>query len=118
MRTSDQYRDRSHPRQAVCVEGKLLSPDMTRCIECTIRDISEGGALVSVRSEAGALSRVYLWQPTAEAMVECEVRWNKLNLIGLKFLEDGAMARLRVATEPQAPPAGNGAQRPRATRVA
>ena len=81
-------------RQAVCVEAKLLSPDMSRCIDCVIRDISEGGSLVSVRGETAAPPRVYLWQPTAEAMVECEVRWNKLNLIGLKFLEEGAQAKL------------------------
>lgn len=105
MRTKDQHRERNHQRQAVCVEAKLLSPDMSRCIDCVIRDISEGGALVSVRSETAAPPRVYLWQPTAEAMVECEVRWNKFNLIGLKFLEKGAQARLRVATEPE-PAAG------------
>lgn len=103
MRTSNQYRERAHQRHVVAVEAKLLSPDMSRCIDCVIRDISEGGALVTVRGEAVVPARVYLWQATAEAMVECEVRWNKLNLIGLKFLEEGAQAKLQVAIDPQMP---------------
>jgi hypothetical protein len=46
-------------------------------------------------------------------MVECEVRWNKLNLIGLKFLEEGAQAKLRVVTETQTPaPAPSARLRP------
>jgi hypothetical protein len=86
---------------------------MSRCVDCVIRDISEGGALVTVRGEAAVPARVYLWQATAEAMVECEVRWNKLNLIGLKFLEEGAQAKLRVVTETQTPaPAPSARLRP------
>jgi hypothetical protein len=113
MRTKDQYRERAAQRQAVCVEAKLVAPDMSRCVDCVIRDISEGGALVTVRGEAAVPARVYLWQATAEAMVECEVRWNKLNLIGLKFLEEGAQAKLRVVTETQTPaPAPSARLRP------
>lgn len=81
------HRERAFTRHQVRIEAKILSPDLVSCIECVVMDVSRGGALVSVRSAATVPDRVYLWQAKTETILECEVRWRKFGLIGLKFIE-------------------------------
>jgi hypothetical protein len=75
-------------RQQTDAAAKLFAPDMTTCIHCTVKDISQGGALIAIRGEESVPDRIYLWQDEIEVMVACEVRWRKLNLVGLKFIDD------------------------------
>ena len=82
------HRQRAFVRQHVDAAAKLFAPDMATCIQCVVKDISQGGALVAIRGEVSVPDRVYLWQDETETMVECEVRWRKLNLVGLKFIDD------------------------------
>jgi hypothetical protein len=79
-------RERAHTRQQVSIEAKVLAPDLSKCVDCTISDVSPGGALIALRSDARVPDRIYLWQAETEASLECEVRWRKLNLVGLKFV--------------------------------
>ena len=79
---------RKHTRQKVHVDGKITSPDMTFCVDCVMKDVSEGGALVSTLDNAeGMPDRIYLWQSKTGTVFECEVRWRKFNLVGLKFID-------------------------------
>jgi hypothetical protein len=78
--------ERAHVRQQVSVEAKVFAPDLSSCVDCMINDVSPGGALVSLRSDARVPDRIYLWQAQTGTNLECEVRWRKLNLIGLKFM--------------------------------
>lgn len=78
-------RERAHTRQQVSIAAKVLAPDLSKCVDCMINDVSAGGALISLRGDARVPDRIYLWQAQTGTNLECEVRWRKLNLIGLKF---------------------------------
>jgi hypothetical protein len=82
------HRQRAFVRQETDIAAKLFAPDMTTCIHCMVKDISQGGALVAIRGEASVPDRIYLWQDETGTMVECEALWRKLNLVGLKFTDD------------------------------
>ena len=82
------HRQRAFVRQHTDAVANLFAPDMTTCIHCTVKDISQGEALVAIRGEASVSDRIYLWLDEIESMVACEVRWRKLNLVGLKFIDD------------------------------
>lgn len=94
MGATGRYRERANPRQSVHIKARIVCPDLSRCVDCTVLDVSEGGALASVRTQVTVPDRIYLWQPVSQTMIECEVRWRKLNLLGLKFLQDRGRDRL------------------------
>ncbi len=104
--TDTMLRERAHTRQQVSIGAKVLAPDLTSCADCVIKDVSPGGALISVRGEAQVPDRIYLWQAQTETSLECEVRWRKLNLIGLQFVapEDLQVRALLRACSPPAQP--------------
>ena len=79
---------RAFVRQQVHIDAKIAAPDMSSCVDCVVVDISENGALVSASRNAAAIpDRVYLWQSKTGIVFECEVRWRKLNLVGLRFVD-------------------------------
>ena len=82
------------------IDAKIAAPDMSSCVDCVMMDISEGGALVSAGRNAAAIpDRVYLWQSKTGTVFECEVRWRKLNLIGLKFIDCARGAKVRAVID-------------------
>lgn len=92
--------NRALARHQVQIDGKIVSPDISCCVECVVKDISEGGALVSTRGNAPAVpDRVYLWQSQTGTIFECEVRWRKRNLLGLKFIDVCGRAKGRAVIE-------------------
>lgn len=96
-------RDRAHARKQVSIEAKVLSPDLSECVDCIVNDVSEGGALISLRSDARVPDRIYLWQARTQTSLECEVRWRRLNLVGLKFIAPEsveARALMKVCSPP------------------
>lgn len=80
---------RAHPRYGVRIGGKLMSPDMSFCVDVVIRNLSENGALVSALAPARLVpERAYLWQAATRTLFECTVQWNKSErLLGLRFTE-------------------------------
>ena len=80
---------RVHPRYGVRIEGKLMSPDMSLCVDVVIRNLSEHGALVSALAPASVIpERAYLWQAATRTLFECTVQWRKNDrLLGLRFTE-------------------------------
>jgi hypothetical protein len=91
---------RSYERQAVHIEGKIASPDMCVCVACVVLNISDGGALVSLcRNPSAIPARVYLWQAKTGTVFECEVRWRKLNFIGLRFIDSAGSAKARAVID-------------------
>lgn len=86
-RAETTHRERAYIRQLVRADAKIYAPDMSICIDCVVKDVSQGGALVSICGDASVPDRVYVRLPRAESMVECEVRWKKLNLIGLRYID-------------------------------
>ena len=88
---------REFPRHAVQIVGKLISADMLCCVDVAIKELSEGGALVSAAAAAAFPKRGYLWQEKTGTLFECEVRWRKNSrLFGLRFTDASSRDRLRA----------------------
>jgi hypothetical protein len=80
---------RAHLRHGVRIEGKLMSPDMSFCVDVVVRNLSEDGALINALAPVHMVpGRVYLWQARTRTLFECEVQWRKNDrLLGLRFTE-------------------------------
>lgn len=96
---------RAHPRYDVRIEGKLMSPDMTLCVDVVIRNLSEDGAMISALAPASMVpERVYLWQAQTRTLFECQVRWCKNErLLGLHFTEDCSRLSVQALLDAAAP---------------
>jgi hypothetical protein len=81
---------RMHPRYGVRIEGKLMSPDISQCVNVIIRNLSESGALVTALGPTDELpERLYLWQRETRTLFECVVQWrNSDRIMGLRFTEE------------------------------
>jgi len=78
---------RAFPRHDVEIEGRLVFADGTCMLDCTIIDISEGGARIKTTLDVRAPARAYLWQAKTATVFDCEVRWQEHKLIGLHFVD-------------------------------
>jgi hypothetical protein len=72
-------------RHGVRKEGRLLFVDQPCFVECTIRNISEDGALLSMLVSVCLPPVVLLWVQRTGAIHECEVRWRKGRAVGVHF---------------------------------
>jgi hypothetical protein len=87
-------------RNDVRIEAKVIAPDMSCCVDCVIMNLSEDGALVSMRGPARVPQRAYLWQAQTGTLFECEVRWRKNDrLFGLYFVDAAGRSRRRALIE-------------------
>jgi len=86
------FKERAFARHEVSIDGKILSPNLANCVNCAIKDVSDGGALIAIGEDAELSDRVYLWQAQTGTTLECEVRWRKPGLVGLKFADSDAPA--------------------------
>jgi|GEM_PF-1176819 len=88
---------RKLPRYELRLNGRILSPDLSYGVGCAIRDMSETGALVSTDAPEQLPSRVYLWQPHTGSLFECDVRWQKFDMLfGLRFIDVCGRAQRRA----------------------
>ncbi len=84
----DPYADRrTHPRKKVQATGKVIFNDSQSMIDCTILDISEGGAKLEFPNRQ-VLPRTFVLQLGDGSVTSCEVRWAKDNYFGVRFLDD------------------------------
>lgn len=86
LRSARPHKQRAFRRQPVTVAARLFTCDMSTAVDCVVRDISPGGALVMVADTASVPDRLYLWQEDAGVMVPCELSWRRHDVVGLKFL--------------------------------
>jgi hypothetical protein len=96
---------RALPRYSVQIEGKLMAPDMSFCVDVMINDLSEGGALISALAPADLVpDRAYLWEAQTRTLFECTVRWRKNHrLLGLQFTEASTRERRRKLIDAATP---------------
>lgn len=73
-----------------------------RVIQCVIKDISEGGALLEFSSVADLPARLWLSWPEHKTEILCEVRHTRRNTAGVQFSRSQTMA-LRPAVAPSEP---------------
>ena len=80
-------------------EGRLLFVDQPCFVECTIRDISPDGALLSTLISISLPAIVLLWERQTGAIHECEVRWRKGRTVGVRFTDVYGRAARRAILE-------------------
>jgi hypothetical protein len=79
--------------------GRLLFVDQPCFVECTIRDISEDGALLRMPASVTVPQRVLLWVERTNAIHDCEVRWRKGRMVGVQFTDVCGRAARREELE-------------------
>jgi hypothetical protein len=90
---------RASPRHKVSFTGKLLSADLSLCVNCVVEDLSVGGAQVRVPVRETVPDRIYLWQSKTGGFFECDVRWRKPGLMGLHFIDIASRQKSRALIE-------------------
>lgn len=84
----DIYADRrASPRKKVNTLAKVMLNDNVTLLDCTILDISDGGAKLEFTSRQ-VLPRSFIMQLPTGAVMRCEVRWAKDNFFGVRFMGD------------------------------
>jgi hypothetical protein len=87
---------RAFARYKVRKDGRLLFVDQPCFVECTIRDISEDGALLSMPVSITVPRRVLLWMQRTGAIHECRVRWRRGCMVGVQFTDVWGRAARRA----------------------
>jgi hypothetical protein len=78
---------REHERFDVEIDGRLIVPGGTGLRDCTILDLSDGGARIAVPGSSSLPRTVYLWERKSGTVFECEVRWRGEHTAGLRFVD-------------------------------
>lgn len=73
-----------------------------RVVACTIKDLSEGGALLELAEHIELPQRLWLSWPEQKSEIACDVRHARLNLAGVQFLRPQTLT-LRPALAPSDP---------------
>jgi len=73
-------------RRRALLTGKVASRDGSMVVDCVIRDLSEGGARISIPKSVIIPTRVYLVHGKSNSAYEAEITWIKAPQYGLKFL--------------------------------
>jgi hypothetical protein len=78
------------PRQRTCLSGKLVYGDVGSApiltLDCAIRDISEGGAKITLEKPQPLPPEVFLISVKHKIVYQAQVMWMKFPARGLKFL--------------------------------
>lgn len=80
---------RKHERRRVFKGGKIVLHDGRSVINCTIRNLSVGGATLEVESPLGIPDRFGLIINPENIVKACRLAWKKEKLIGVSF--EGAL---------------------------
>jgi hypothetical protein len=86
-------------RYEVRKDGRLLFVDQPCFVECTIRNISEDGALLSMFVSVALPPVVLLWEQQTGAIHECQVRWRNGRTVGVHFTDVFGRATRRDVLE-------------------
>jgi hypothetical protein len=77
---------RKAPRRRVLKEGKIVYADGLRVLDCTIRDLSEGGARLLIANTVGLPDSFHLYEKSSGLLYPATVAWRQSNSLGVKFL--------------------------------
>jgi diguanylate cyclase (GGDEF)-like protein len=84
VRTTDR---RKAPRQRVLKRGQIMTRDLASAIDCTIRDISTGGARLRVDNYFAAPDEFELLILTTGTRRHVRTRWQIGNEVGVEFMD-------------------------------
>ena len=93
---------RTHPRFEVRIPGKLMWSNGACGRDCTIKDLSEGGACVATMAFIDIPDVVDLFEGKTGNIFECAVRWQRNGLIGLQFIDMCSRAKRRALIQQHA----------------
>ena len=96
--TADASQRRNNGRQRTLLAGKLANVDATETVDCTIRNISDTGAMIEVTSPQFLSGPLHLMQVKEGLAWDVEVVWRRGNRIGLRL---GDRHDLKASTEAQ-----------------
>jgi len=77
---------RTSPRQRSLLSGKVASRDGAMTVTCTIKDISETGARITVPGGLFLPQHIFLIHSRSPLVFEAEVSWMKAPQFGLRFI--------------------------------
>jgi len=89
---------RARMRQRALLAGKLASEDAATTLDCTIRNISEDGAMIETTTPQLIPARLHLVQIKEGIAWDAEVIWRRGNRVGLALKD---RHDLRETTEKQ-----------------
>ena len=78
--------DRRHERKRVLFGGRAIYGDGVYSVQCTIRDISEGGARIAVSRGVQLPQNIYFIDLKAGTCHEAEVVWRQDPNVGIRFI--------------------------------
>lgn len=76
---------RKSPRRRVLKEGKIVYADGLRVFDCTIRDMSAGGAKLLIASTVGLPDTFHLYEKSSGMLYPAKVAWRQSNSLGVEF---------------------------------
>lgn len=92
--------ERSHPRRRTFKAGSIAIVDGSAKLECSVRDISEGGArlLLSASTDAPDTFELSIASDGLEA--DCNVRWRRGREIGVQYVAPPRKVEKKCAPQP------------------
>jgi len=76
---------RKEPRRRVLKEGKIVFADGLRVLDCTIRDMSTGGAKLLIASTVGLPDTFHLYEKSSGLLYPASITWRQANSLGIQF---------------------------------
>jgi len=76
---------RKHRRQRKLLGGKIYFNNRSSVFDCTIRNLSDGGAKLKIESIVGLPRNFKLYIPNLDETHQCEIAWNSMNAVGVRF---------------------------------
>lgn len=103
---------RRSPRRAALMQASIFHPLQTEHLNCTVRDISQDGAMVEFPQPKGLPSLFWLRLDGEATLRLCTIAWHSECQLGVEFSEQ-IMERHRVERWTQARAAWNAPRPPR-----
>ena len=77
---------RLHPRKVVRIGARAIIANSEATVDCTILDVSGSGAKLEMQNIDTLQTRLKLFIPEMDRIVDCEVAWRDGNHLGVSFL--------------------------------
>ncbi|HEY0302063.1 MAG TPA: PilZ domain-containing protein [Rhizomicrobium sp.] len=87
IRKSPAHKPRLAARKRVLFGGKIVHDDGAFSLDCTIRDLSDAGARITLGNRVSIPAEVYLIDLRAGVAYRAQVAWRRTPNFGLRFVE-------------------------------
>jgi hypothetical protein len=78
---------RQSQRKKVLRGGRIVLPNLMSTFACSVRNLSERGALLTVANSTNIPDAFYLIIDLRPGRRPCQVVWRKMNQLGVEFLD-------------------------------